>query len=163
MSSKITQNHENLQAKCHKKSSVWDHQMSSKSFKKHGDISWRMEIFGDIWWFWVFFMIKPHGLSWHVMTYHECSWHVTNYFREVVLVEAYFGIDFSATMRQFLYPSRCVHLIMTSRSYLDQDKGIYTCFDGQYSGKYKKNTGYDVLYLIQNVLCFFLQKRPIIQ
>ncbi len=30
-------------------------------------------------------MIKPYGISWHVMTYHECSWHVTNYFKEVVL------------------------------------------------------------------------------
>ncbi len=38
-----------------------------------------------------------------------------------------------------------MHLIMTSRSYLDQDEGIYRCFDGQYNGKYLQNTEYDVL------------------
>ncbi len=86
MSSKITKRHENVQAKCHQKSSFWGHQVSSKMFQHVKNMVtfhdiWRyMVTFDDIW---VFFMIKNSVLSWNVMTYHEFSWHITNYFREV--------------------------------------------------------------------------------
>ncbi len=72
---KITKNHENLQAKCHKKSSFWDHQMSSKMFQKTW---WHFTTYEYLWWHLMIF-----GYIFFFMTYHECSWHVTNYFREV--------------------------------------------------------------------------------
>ncbi len=54
-----------------------------KCSKKHDDISWHIEIFGDIDDIWVFCETKPGVLSWNVMKHNEFLWHVTNSFREV--------------------------------------------------------------------------------
>ncbi len=60
------------------------------------------------------------------------------------------------------YPSLCMHLIMTSRSYLDQDEGIYRCCDGQYSGEYITKIRNMMSYNWRNMSYKFLEKCPII-
>ncbi len=57
--------------------------------------------------------------------------------------ETYFDIDFFAASRQSI-----VSFTLCAPYYdlkVNLDKHIHRCLDGQYSGKYHKNTKYDVL------------------